>query len=211
MVDTVTPPGSLSFQDQLDLIIDDIDRSIAGKYVFTLRDLLENPDDYSGTQDIGKEIDKLKGDINAYFDDMIAGASEQVSKYKEDAMKATRLAEKFEGVLKDKAKGMKKPFVFPFYFTRKEEDDETIFIDNYDTSYESLVDELLKSSMFVVDTSIPIDTFRMGRWIFVCENKNRGISIFFPLNPVGALEIAKDQLSSALEGVKMGLEVAPKE
>ncbi len=208
MADVTAPPGALSFQEQLDLIIDDIDRSLAGKYVFTLRDLLENPGDYSETQDVGKEIDKLKKDVSAYFDDIIAGASEQVAKYKDDAMKATRLAEKFEGVLKDKAKSAKKPFVTPFYFVRKEEDDETIFIDTYDTSYEAVVDELLKSSMFIINTSLPVDTFRMGRWVFVGENKNRGISVFFPTNPVGVLEMAKDQLSTALEGVKIDLESA---
>jgi hypothetical protein len=209
MADVTTPPGALSFQEQLDLIIDDIDRSIGGKYVFTLRDLLENPDDYSETQDVGKEVDKLKADVNAYFDNMIAGASEQLTQYKDDAMKATRLAEKFEGILKDKAKNAKKPFVNPFFFVRNEDDDETIFIDSYDTSYEALVDELLKSTIFVVNTSILTDTFKMGRWVFVGESKNRGISIFFPANPVGVLEMARDQLATALDGVKIQLESAP--
>jgi hypothetical protein len=210
MADVTMPPGALSFQEQLDLMIDDIDRSIAGKYVFTLRDLLENPDDYAETSDIDKEIDKLKEDVNAYFDDMISGASEQVAKYKDDAMKSTRLAEKFEGVLKDKVKSAKKPFVSPFYFVRKEDEDEVIFIDNYDTSYEALVEELLKSTMFVVNSSIEVDTFKMGRWVFVGENKNRGISIFFPTNPVGILEMAKDQLATALDGVKLDLEASGK-
>jgi hypothetical protein len=206
MADVAMPPGALSFQEQLDLMIDEIDRSIAGKYVFTLRDLLENPADYSETQDIGKEIDKLKVDVNSYFDEMISGASEQVSKYKDDAMKATRLAEKFEGVLKDKAKGAKKPFISPFYFARNEDEDEVIFIDSYDTSYESLVDKLLDASLFVINTTMEIETFKMGRWVFVGENKNRGISILFPANPVGILEMAKDQLATALEGVKLDLE-----
>jgi hypothetical protein len=210
MADVSTPPGALSFQEQLDLMIDDIDRSIAGKYVFTLRDLLENPDDYAETPDVDKEIDKLKKDVSAYFDDMISGASEQVTKYKDDAMKSTRLAEKFEGVLMDKVKSAKKPFVSPFYFVRKEDDDEIIFIDNYDTAYEGLLEELLKSTMFVVNTSIQVDTFKMGRWVFVGENKNRGISIFFPVNPTGVLEMAKEQLAIALDGVKLDLEAAAK-
>jgi hypothetical protein len=160
------------------------------------------------TPDIGKEIERLKGDVSSYFEDMVSSASDQITKYKDDAMKATRLAERFEGVLKDKAKNMKKPFLTPFYFVRKEDEDETIFIDNYDTSYEALLDELLKSSMFVVNASMLIDTFRMGRWIFVGENKNRGISVFFPVNPVGVLEMARDQLSTALEGVKLDLEAS---
>lgn len=211
MADLATTPGALSFQEQLDLIIDDIDKSLEGKYVFTLRDLLENPTDYAETQDIAKEIDKLKDDVNAYFDDMVAGASEQVTKYKEDAMKATRLADKFEGVLKDKAKSAKKPYVTPFYFVRNEEEDETIFIDNYDTSYEALVDELLESTMFIVNTSIPVDTFRMGRWVFVGVNKNRGISIYFPANPVGVLNLAKEQLANAIDGIKADMESAKPE
>lgn len=210
MADVTVPPGTLSFQEQLDLMIDDIDRSIAGKYVFTLRDLLENPDDYAETPDVDKEIDKLKDDVDKYFDDMISGASEQVNKYKDDAMKSTRLAEKFEGVLKDKVKNAKKPLVSPFYFVRKEEDDEVIFIDNYDTAYESLLEELLKSTMFVVNASIEVDTFRMGRWVFVGENKNRGISIYFPVNPVGVLEMAKEQLATALDGVKLDMETLGK-
>jgi len=211
MPDMTTPPGTLTLKEQLDLIIDDIDTSLAGKYVFTLRDLLENPDDYADTPDIGKEIEKLKTDITSYFDKKKAEASEQTAKYKEDAMKATRLAEKLGMVVKDKAKGMKKPFITPVFFARKEDEDEVIFVDSYDTSYEALIDELMKSSIFIVDSSMPIETFNVGRWVFVGENKNKCLYIFFPVNPVGMFEVAKDQILLTLDGIKLDLESSGEE
>jgi hypothetical protein len=211
MPDMTAPPGTLTVQEQLDLIIDDIDNTIAGKYIFTLRDLLENPTDYADTPDIGKEIDKLKEDINSYFEKRRAEASEQISKYNEDALKATRLAEKLEMVVRDKAKSVKKPFVTPVFFVRREDEDEVIFIDNYDTSYEALIEELAKASMFIVDSSMPIETFKVGRWVFVGENKNRGLYIFFPVNPIGMFDVAKDQILLALDGIKLDLETSAEE
>lgn len=206
MADVAAPVGTITLQEQMDLIIDDIDDSIAGKYVFTLRDLLENPDDYADTPDIGKEIDRLKVDVNLYFEKKRTEVADQVSKYKDDALKATRLADKIGGAVKDKAKSIKKPFVVPLFFARKEDEDEVIFIDNYDTSYEALLDEMIKGSMFVVDTSLLVENFKVGRWIFVGENKNRGLFVFFPVNPLGVLDIAKDQMTMALDGLKIQLE-----
>ncbi|MCX6775773.1 MAG: hypothetical protein NT130_02925 [Candidatus Micrarchaeota archaeon] len=206
MADVTAPVGTMTFQEQMDLIIDDIDDSIAGKYVFTLRDLLENPNDYADTPDIGKEIDRLKIDVNLYFENKRTEVADQVSKYKDDALKATRLADKIGGAVKDKAKSIKKPFVVPLFFVRKEDEDEVLFIDNYDTSHEALLDEMIKGSMFVVDISLLIENFKVGRWIFVGENKNRGLFVFFPVNPLGVLDIAKDQMTMALDGLKIELE-----
>jgi len=206
MADVTAPIGTMTLQEQMDLIIDDIDGSIAGKYVFTLRDLLENPDDYADTPDIGKEIDRLKIDVNRYFENKRTEVADQVSKYKDDALKATRLADKIGGAVKDKAKSIKKPFVTPLFFVRKEDEDEVLFIDNYDTSHEALLDEMIKGSMFVVDTSLLVENFKVGRWIFVGENKNRGLYVFFPVNPIGVLDIAKDQMTMALDGLKIELE-----
>jgi len=211
MPDVTAPPATMTVQEQLDLIIDDIDNSLTGKYIFTLRDLLENPTDYADTPDIGKEIDKLKTDITSYFDSKKAEASEQITKYNEDALKATRLAEKLEMVVKEKAKGMKKPFITPVFFVRREDQDEIIFVDKYDTSYEALIDELTKASVFVVDSSVPIETFRVGRWIFTGESKNRCLYIFFPVNPIGMFDVAKDQILLALDGIKLDLETPEEE
>jgi len=208
MADVTAPMGTMTLQEQMDLIIDDIDDSITGKYVFTLRDLLENPDDYADTPDIGKEIDRLKVDINLYFESKRTEASDQVSKYQDDALKATRLADKIASVVKDKAKSIKKPFITPLFFVRKEDEDEVIFVNNYDTSYEALLDELIKGSMFVADISMPVENFKVGRWVFAGECKNRGLFVFFPVNPIGVLDIAKDQISMALDGLKIELESA---
>ena len=208
MADVTTPIGTMTLQDQMDLIIDDIDDYIAGKYVFTLRDLLENPDDYADTPDIGKEIDRLKVDITLYFENKRTEASEHISKYKDDALKATRLADKIGGVVKDKAKGIKKPFVTPLFFVRKEDEDEVVFVDSYDTSYDALIEEMIKGSIFVVDVSVPVENFKVGRWVFAGESKNRGLFVFFPVNPIGILDMAKDQISMALDGLKIQLESA---
>ena len=173
---------------------------------FTLRDLLENPDDYADTPDIGKEIDRLKIDLNRYFEDKKTEVADQVSKYKDDALKATRLADKIGGVVRDKAKNTKKPFVTPLIFARKEDEDEILFVDNYDSSHEALLEEMIKGSVFVVDVSVPVENFKVGRWVFVGESKNRGLYIFFPVNPIGVLDIAKDQLTMSLDGLKIELE-----
>jgi hypothetical protein len=204
----VTPPPGVTLQEQLDLIIDDIDDEIAGRYVFTLRDLLENPMDYVDSPNVLREIDAVKRDLDDYFERRKSEVAPQTARFKEDAMKSSRVADKLDEVIKSVTKELKKPLVIPLVFIRKEDDEEVIFIDRFEPTYNDLISELAKNSMFVADLSIKFEDFKVGRWIFVGSSKNRAIFVSFPVNPAGVLDLAKDQLNIALDSVRTDLEIA---
>lgn len=205
---TIAPPPGVTLQEQLDLIIDDIDDEIAGKYVFTLRDLLENSMDYVDSPNVLREIDAVKRDLDDYFERRKSDVAPQTAKFKEDALKSSRVADKLDEVIKSVTKDLKKPLVVPLVFIRKEDDEEIIFVDKFEATYNDLITELAKNSMFIADMSIKFEDFRVGRWIFVGSNKNRAIFVSFPVNPAGVLDLAKDQLQIALDTVRTDIEIA---
>jgi len=204
----VTPPPGVTLQEQLDLIIDDIDDEIAGKYVFTLRDLLENPMDYVDSPNVLREIDAVKRELDDYFERRKAEVAPQATKFKEDALTSSRVADKLNEVIRTVTKDLKKPLFVPLVFIRKEDDEEVIFVDKFEPTCNDLITELAKNSMFVADLSIKFEDFKVGRWVFVGSSKNRSLFVSFPVNPTGVLDLARDQLQIALDSVRADIEVA---
>ena len=189
-------------EEQVDFLIDEIDAMIAGKYPFKFRDILEHPLDYKDRPTIMMELDKLKGDISDYFERRKENAREAIRLYEGDAAAATKVAKKIADVISEKVKAAKKPFIKPLTYTRKEDEDEIIFVEKYDDSYEGVIDALVKNCLFVVDISMDLEGYTVGRWLFPDQNKNRAIFVSFPVNPAGALDIAKDQMLVAVDAVK---------
>jgi hypothetical protein len=192
-------------EEQLNFMIDDIDASIAGKYPFRLRDILEHPLDYKDRATIVVEIEKMKGDVIAYFDARKEEVGEGVKAYMREAGKASRLAERVGDAVKDAAKAAKKAYISPLAYARKDGDDEIIFIDEFDEeALPKVIEAFTKDCMFVTDVSLELDGMKVGRWLFPNASgaKNRGLFVSFPVNPAGALDIARDQMVLALEAVK---------
>jgi|GEM_PF-2022973 len=191
-------------EEQINLMIDGVDAAIAGKYPFTLRDLIEHPLDYRDRPTILVEIENLKADIADYFAKRKMGVTEVMSTYMKDAAKAEEVAKQFEKVINSAAKSAKKPIVSPIVFVRKEDEDEILFVNKFDEDTSpKLIDALVSNCLFVVDASMEVDGFKVGRWVFPDPSgKNRAIYVSFPINPAGALDIARDQMLLALDVIK---------
>jgi len=191
-------------EEQINLIIDEIDATIAGKYPFRLRDMLEHPLDYKDRPTILIEIEKLKADVADYFAKRKEEVADATRAYMEEAAKASRVAERFQDAIESAAKSAKKPIVSPLVFARKEDEDEILFVEDYDENvYPKVIEALVSNCLFVVNASIMIDGFKVGRWVFPdSSGKNRAIFVSFPINPAGALDIARDQMILALDAVK---------
>jgi len=191
-------------EEQINFIIDEIDATISGKYPFKLRDIYEHPLDYKERPTLMAEIEKLKGDVADYFSKRKEEVSDATKLYMDEATKASKVADKIDEEISTAAKSAKKAVIKPLTFTRKEDEDEIIFVDTYDdASYSKAIDALVGSALFVVDSSLEIDNFKVGRWVFPdASGKNRAIFVSFPINPSGALDIARDQMVMALDAVK---------
>jgi len=191
-------------EDQINFIIDEIDASMAGKYPFKLRDILEHPLDYKERPTIITELERMKEDVSDYFNKRKDEVADQAKLYMEEAAKASKVAERVEEAIEASAKAEKKGVVKPLTFARNEDQDEILFIDRYDdATLSKAIDALVEHSLFVVDQSLEIDNFKVGRWVFPeSGGKNRALFVSFPINPAGALEIAKDQMVLALDAVK---------
>lgn len=189
--------------DQVNFIIDDIDAAIEGKYPYKLRDILERPADFRDRSSILPEIDRMKGDVDAYFKSKRAELSDMTDVYKKEAAKASSIAQAVGELVKNAARDEKKPLIRPITFVRKDEDDEIIFIDRAEESLPKALAALAADALFVADLSMEVDGFKVGRWVFPGSNgKNRGVFVAFPVNPSGAIDITRDQLELALDAVK---------
>lgn len=190
-------------EEQIDFMIDEIDAYVAGKYAFKFRDILEHPADFKDRPTIMIELEKLKDDIAKYFNGRKAALGDAVKGYEKDANMSSKLAQKVQDLIDDRVKANKKVVIHPLTFARREDQDEIVFIDKIEDSYEGAIDALVKNSLFVIDSSIDIDNFKVGRWIFPDPNgKNRAIFVAFPINPAGAMDIARDQMIVAVDAAK---------
>lgn len=198
-------------EEQVNIIIDDIDRDIAGKHPFTLRDILERPGDFRETPDVSGEIDKLKGDIAGYFGKRKEELADAMKTYQKDAAKASKVADQIADAIKAAAKTAKKSVIAPLAFARNEDKDEVLFIDNFEDSYAGAISALVSDSLFVVDASLDVDGCMVGRWVFPSATtiRNRALFVSFPVNPGAAIDVARDQMLMALDAIK--LEVAPRQ
>lgn len=190
-------------EEQINFMIDEIDAMVTGKYPFKLRDILEHPLDYKERPTIFAELEKLKMDVTEYFERRKADLADGTRLYMEDAAKASNVAKRMEEDIVSAAKTAKKPVVKPLTFARKDEEDEILFVEKYEDSYAKVIQALVDNCLFVVDSCIQLDGFKVGRWVFPdSSGKNRAIFISFPINPAGAFDIARDQMLLALDAVK---------
>lgn len=190
-------------EDQINLIIDDIDAGMAGKYPFKLRDILEHPLDFKDRQYILAEVDKMKADADAYFQRRKAELAPITASYAKDASKASNVSQALADEVKSAAKDAKKAVVKPLTYAHDDDSDEILFVDKVDDALPKVLDALAEDALFVVDLTLEIDNFKAGRWLFPgSSGKNRGIFVSFPINPSGALDIAREQMGLALDAVK---------
>ena len=191
--------------EQVNFIVNDIDSEIAAKHPFSLRDILERPQDFSDRATIQTDIDSMKDDISAYFGRKKEQVADEAKAYAKDASKASKAAESIADAIKSAAKSAKKSVITPLAYARDEERDEILFVDAFDeASLPGAVSALVNDALFVVNTSLEIDGYTVGRWLFPSSNtnRNRALYVSFPVNPAGALDIARDQMLMALDAVK---------
>ncbi len=190
-------------EEQIDFMIDEIDASIAGKYAFRFRDILEHPLDFKDSPTLMLDLEKLKADIAKYFDSRKDALGDAVKSYEKDAKVSSKLADDITDMVESKVKSNKKAMIHPLTYARREEQDEIIFLDKMEDTLDGAIDALVKNCLFVVDASVEIDNFKVGRWLFPDQQgKNRAVFVSFPINPAGALDIAKDQMIVAVDAVK---------
>lgn len=190
-------------EEQVNLIIDEIDASIEGKYPYRLRDLFEHPLDFKDRQYILVEIDKLKADVSAYFERRRAEVAEATKAYAKEAAKAGNVAKGIDDAVKAAAKSSKKQVIAPLAFARNEDNDDILFVDRMDDALPGIISALAADSLFIADVSIEVENAKAGRWVFPSSaGKNRCVFVSFPVNPAGALDIARDQMTLALDAVK---------
>jgi len=190
-------------EEQIDFMIDEIDNFISGRYAFKFRDILEHPLDFKDRPAIMVELEKMKDDITAFFDGRKAMLGDAVKNFERDATVASKLADEFSEIVKGEAKSNKKSIIHPLTYARREDQDEIIFVEKMEDSYEGAIEALVKNSLFVVDSTVDIDGFKVGRWLFPdASGKNRALFVSFPINPAGAMDIARDQMLVAVDAVK---------
>jgi len=189
-------------EQQIDFLIDEIDAFMAGKYPFLLRDILEHPLDYRDDPTTLMDIERMKLDVSRYFDERLTELKDNITAYKADALKSTRLAEKLQAEVEAAAKTTKKPVIKPLTFARNEDEDQIIFVEQYEEGLKPALEAMAEKSLFVVDATIAVDEFKIGRWVFSNPENNYAVYVSFPVNPGAAIEIARDQMLIALDAVR---------
>lgn len=180
--------------------VDNLEAQMLQKYKFSLRDILENPSEYSEKPNIQSTIDLMKKDIDDYFNTVKAEYAEEEKKLSAELKRIDDIYKKIDADISSKASELNVPYIDPLEINRDPTADETIVLYDYGDSVEKLIEKLLSSSIYVADISTPYADYMIGFWFF-SGPRPRALCVNAPTSPLLDIEAGRLEIESILERV----------
>ncbi len=178
-----------------DVVISDIDSTLGNKYgKLNLRKLLADPSRYAAQANIVSDAQKMKKDIDGYFDGVLGGLSDQSKALDASLSKADSVTSQLMGNISMQAKQNKLPLIKPVVIDRDITRDETIYIDGADGGVLALISKLVENSTYVADSTGSYRNMKLGEWVFGGSNKTYVLRVYVPQNEVMLIEGARNEI-----------------
>lgn len=181
-------------------MISDINQTVSKKYNISLRGLLLNPNRYAGKKDIAATVKKIKADVGVYFNQLVDEFKEEQDKLNTELEAADEQYRQIDSVISGKAAAARVPYVKPLYINRNLANEETIVIESYTNSIDSLLGKLVNSSNYVADTSTSYKEKRIGSWLF-SGARDYTIAMNPPVNPLLIVENSSRLINDMLDSI----------
>ncbi len=180
--------------------VDKLEAQMLQKYKLSLRDILENPSEYSEKPNIQDTINSMKKEIDDYFNSVKAEYADEEKKLSEELKRMDEVYKKIDTLITSKALELNVPYIDPLEINRDTTNDEIIVIYDYSDDIEKLIERLLSSSIYAADLSTPYEDYMMGLWFF-SGPRPRALSVNAPTSPLLEIEAGRLEIDSILERV----------
>ena len=196
MVDNATLP----WDDQTDVFINEIDADVTKKYNISLRKLLLQPAEFAKTDKISDTVDKIKADVDAYFDEALAGLKDEDEELTKQLESIDAVHTQINQTINSRAGIARTPFVRPVDFDFGDTAPETIYIDAFNGQVDLLITKLINSSAYICDLSTSYRKYSIGSWLF-SGNRSCLLSIQPPQSMVVSVENSRDAIIGMLDDI----------
>ena len=126
------------WDDQTDAFLSDLSPAITKKYSINIRTLLTNPKSYEDKKDMPATIKKIRSDIDDYFISLLSALKDKQKDLDEELGELTDQSKQVSSVIASKSAVARVPFVKPMYVDSNPDNQETIVIEKYESSMDSL-------------------------------------------------------------------------
>ncbi len=185
---------------QTDSFVSDLNSVLSKKYGVNFRAMLMNPGAYAGKKDAQASVDKLRGDVDAYFSKLLDGLKEEQGKLAAALEKSTAQYKQVDSMIVSKSSSLRVPYVKPLFINRNPDNEETIVLEQYDSDMDSFIGKLVSISSYVANISASYKQYYLGSWLF-SGAKNYIVTMNPPLSPVLAVENGSAIVNGILDSI----------
>lgn len=189
------------WDSQTDSFISDLNSVLSKKYGVNFRAMLLNPGAYSGKKDAQAAVDKMRGDVDSYFSQLLGGMKEEQERLGDALEKATSQYKQVDSMISSKSSVLRIPYVKPLFVNRNPDNEETIVIDQYDSGLDAFIGKLVSVSNYVANVSAAYKQYYLGSWIFSGATKNYMLTLNPPISPVLAVENGSAIVNGILDSI----------
>lgn len=177
---------------------------IRKRYGIDLEELLKEPMNYTDSPGISEKIRSIEKDVDAFFDQKIAGMGSEMAELKNELVAVDSDTKKITQAITTKASIAQVPFVKPLFVDIQGR--EEIIIDEYGASVDQLVTRMINISDYIADLSVIYNDYVIGSWLFSGRNKYL-ISISPPASEIMVMDRSRNEIKGLLESVRDVLNV----
>lgn len=186
---------------ETDAFIDDLDDSLSKKYNFSIRSLLINPDKYLDRKDIADIVAGIKGEVEAYFNELLDTMKDEQERLESELESATAQYKQIDSVISSKSASLRVPYVKPLFVTRDAAREETIVVEKYSDNLDSFIGKLVSASNYVADVSAIYKQYYLGSWLF-SGIRNYVLTLNPPVSPVLIIDNSKGIIDGILDDIQ---------
>src|SRR5271157_1409793 len=110
---------------QTDSFISDLNSVLSKKYGVNFKLMLLNPGAYAGKKDAQAAVDKMRGDVDRYFSQLLDGMKEEQDRLATALEKATAQYKQVDSMIASKSSVLRIPYVRPLFVNRNPDNEET--------------------------------------------------------------------------------------
>jgi transcription termination factor NusB len=179
--------SNVPWDAQTDSFVSDLNSVLSKKYSVNFRAMLLNPGAYAGKKDAQAAVDKLRGDVDRYFSQLLDNLKDEQDKLALALEKTTAQYKQVDSMIANKSSALRVPYVRPLFINRNPDNEETIVIEQYDSDLDSFIGKLVSISSYVANISATYKQYYLGSWLF-SGPKNYLVAMNPPASPVLAVE-----------------------
>jgi hypothetical protein len=188
----------LPWDDQTDIFISNIDKSITKTYGLSIRELLLDPDKFTGTKDILDTLTKIRGNVDDYFTGLRDSMVDEKASFTKALENADMQYNKINEAISTKTSFSRIPYIEPYDIKLNSENQEEIVIDQYNNAVDALVTKLVNVSNYVGNISSSYDKYTMGSWIFSGQ-KVYMLSVYLPPSIISEMDSLNSQIDDLID------------